>query len=117
MSRRIAVILSSIVTSGVCFGILFTKYDPLIGFLIGFLTGMLNVQMLFRFTRKVMDKTMESALRAYMINLFSRLGFVSMVVAVVARFRQDWLLMLAGGIAVGVIIPLVLSIKNKNERG
>lgn len=118
MNRRTAIILASLVTSGICFGILFTNYYPLLGFLIGFQIGLINIQWLFKDLRKVIDKDINSALRTYVLSLFSRLGLVTMIVVIIERYQHDWIFLLAVGIAVGVLIPLMLAIKQiKSGRG
>lgn len=118
MSSRSALILALSITSGICFGIFFTNKLSLIAVLIGFLLGLLNVQWLFRDSKKVIEERIEQALKRYMLSLFSRLGIITMIVAIIGKYKPDWLFLLAAGIAGGVIIPLIMAIRqNITERG
>ncbi|KUO61978.1 MAG: hypothetical protein APF84_04920 [Gracilibacter sp. BRH_c7a] len=117
MSSRLAIILISLISSGVFLGIIFTNdYSPL-GLILGFLTGLINIQWLSRDTKKAIDQEKFIALRIYFKSLFSRLGVITLIVATVGRFRPEWLLFLALGIAVGIIIPLILSIRQQIMHG
>lgn len=117
MSNRLAIILVSLISSGILLGIFFTNNYNLFGLLLGFITGLINIQWLFRDTKKVIDEEKFVALRIYSKSLFSRLGMVTLVVATVGRFRPEWLLFLALGIAGGIIISLILSIRQQIMHG
>lgn len=118
MTSKSAKVLALAVISGTCFGIFFTSNYSLLGFLLGFLLGLFNIQWLFRDSKKVVDKKIEAALKRYVLSLFSRLGIVTMLFAVVGRYKPEWLFFLALGLAAGVIIPLILAIRqNLGGRG
>lgn len=117
MSNRLAIILVGVTSSGILLGIFFTSNYNLFGLLLGFMTGLINIQWLSRDTKKVIDEEKFVALRIYSKSLFSRLGMVTLVVATVGRFRPDWLLFLALGIAGGIIISLILSIRQQIMHG
>jgi len=120
MTAKTAKIISGFTTVGICLGIFFTKNYNLFGLLIGFLVAILNNQWLFRDARKAQDDpNVQAALVRYKKSLFSRLGMITMVVVVIGKYKNEWLLFLALGIAVGVIISLALATRQqlKNGRG
>ena len=117
MSNRLAIILVCLISSGVFLGIFFTSNYNLFGLILGFITGLINIQWLSRDTKKVIDQEKFVALRIYSKSLFSRLGMVTLVVATIGRFRPEWLLFLALGIAGGIIISLILSIRQQIMHG
>ena len=119
MNNRNTFILACIAASGSMLAIYFTDNSNYSGFLIGFITGLINIRWLSRDTKKAIDEQKFTALRIYFRSLFSRLGMVTLVVAAVGRFRPEWLMYLALGIAAGIIIPMILSIRLqiKNGRG
>lgn len=110
MTNRMAISLGGFVSSAIIFAIYFTNRYYLMGILIGFLTGLINIQWLNRDSRKALSKELKGALRTYYLSLFSRLGMITMVVVSVAKFKTEWLLYLAGGIAAGIIIPLIIAV-------
>ncbi len=117
MNSRTAFTLSAAVTSVILIGISFTNNYAFWGILIGFFTGLVNIQWLFRDSQKAIEKDLYDALKIYYKSLFSRLGMVTLVVATLGRFRPEWLFYLALGITVGVIIPLILAIRQQLIRG
>lgn len=117
--NRITLILISFVSIIILIGIFFTKDSKYFGILLGFITGLVNIQWLFRDSKKVINQAKSAALRIYFRSLFSRLGMITLIVAAVIRFQSDWLLQLVLGIALGIIIPLIISIRQQylNGRG
>jgi hypothetical protein len=112
-------IVLCLVSSGVFFGVFLTGNDALLGLLAGFATGLFYILWLFRAARKTAGTELSGALRSYRKNFFFRLGVVTFIVAVIGGFHQDWLFYLVIGIAVGVIIPLIMAIRQQlqKERG
>lgn len=117
MNNRTVIILAGY-TSAVFFLIIFfTSNYLLLGCIIGFLTGLFNILWLFRDAKRALDKELREALIIYHKSLFSRLGMVTLVVATIGRFRPEWLFYLALGIAAGVIIPMILAIRQQLRDG
>ena len=114
MSHRSIIILMSTVGSATLLGIFFTSNYNYLGIIIGLITGLINIQWLSRDTKKAIDKDKTIAMKIYFKSLFSRLGMLTLVIVSVGRFRPDWLLFLGLGIAVGIIIPLILSIRQQS---
>lgn len=117
MNNRTVIILLGFVSSAVFFGIFFTSNTSLIGILIGFITGLFNIQWLSRDANKAIGEDMSIALRIYNKSLFARLGMVTLVVATIGRFRPEWLFYLALGIAVGIIVPLIIVMRQQLGSG
>lgn len=117
MNNRTVIIVLGFVSTVIFMGIFFTGNDALIAILLGFCTGLFNIQWLFRDADRALDKELYVALRIYYKSLFSRLGMVTLVVATIGRFRPDWLFYLALGIAGGVIIPLIIAIRQQFMHG
>ena len=117
--NRSTIFLISLVSVITLIGILFTKDSKYFGILLGFITGIVNIQWLFRDSKKVINQAKSVALRIYFRSLFARLGMITLIVAAVIRFQPDWLLLLVLGIALGITIPLILSIRQQylNGRG
>jgi len=80
------------------------------GAVIGYSVGFLNTFWLYRDVRHIADLDLSKALRRMRRSLAFRLGLITVVVGMVARWQGQWLLHLAVGIAVGVLLSLVLSI-------
>lgn len=116
MINRTIIVVAGFVASVIFLGIFFTGNYSLIGLLIGFGTGLFNIQWLFRDADKAINEELKEALKIYHKSLFSRLGMVTLVVAAIGRFRPDWLIFLVLGIAGGIIIPLLLIIRQKIKR-
>lgn len=117
IKSRTVIILSGIVSTATLLGVSFTGSVGLLGIIIGFFTGLVNIQWLFWDAGKAIDKELHVALRIYYRSLFSRLGMVTLVVAAIGRYRNEWLFFLVVGIAVGTIIPLILAIRQELVRG
>ncbi|MGI6451480.1 MAG: ATP synthase subunit I [Desulfitobacteriia bacterium] len=117
MKSRTALILWGIVSFPIFLGIAFTENYSWYGFLIGFSAGLFNILWLFRDAAKAIDQDLSMALRIYYKSLFSRLGMITLVVATIGRFQPEWLFSLALGIAGGVIIPLIIAIRNQLRSG
>lgn len=119
MKNKTAMMLTGIVALAVTLGIYATGHNALTGIFIGFLTGLFNVQWLFKDASKAIGQDLTQALRIYYKGLFSRLGMITLVVVMVWRYQADWLFYLALGIAGGIIIPLILAIRQQilHERG
>ncbi|NLI91035.1 MAG: ATP synthase subunit I [Peptococcaceae bacterium] len=117
MNSRSVIILLGSFSAAIFIGISLTNQYTLLGILIGFTAGLVNIQWLFRDAKKALDQELYVALKIYYKSLFSRLGMITLVVATIGRFRPEWLFYLALGIAVGVIIPLILAIRQQLMRG
>jgi len=86
-----------------------TKAWVLLGGVLGYGLGFANALWLYRDTVSSMELDMLAALKKMRRSFFARLGSVLLTVALVGRFRSEWLLFLAIGIALGLIMSLVLS--------
>ncbi|RNC28883.1 MAG: hypothetical protein AWM53_01070 [Candidatus Dichloromethanomonas elyunquensis] len=119
MSNRTVIALLGLFSAVIFVGISITSQYALLGILAGFITGLVNIQWLFQDAQKAVEQELHEALKAYHKSLFSRLGMVTLVVAITGRFRPEWLFSLVLGIAAGVIIPLIIAIRQqlKNGRG
>lgn len=119
MSKRVLTILGGYSASAILLVVYITNNYQFLGVLIGFITGLINIQWLFRDASKVIDKDIRGALRTYYLSLFSRLGMITMVVAAVVKYRPEWLPYYAGGIAAGILIPLIIALiqQRTHERG
>jgi hypothetical protein len=117
MSSRAVIIFLGFSSAVIFIGIAFTNNYGLLGILAGIIAGLINIQWLFKDARKAIDQDLYMALKIYYKSLFSRLGMITLVVATIGRFKPEWLFYLAVGIAVGVIIPLILAIRQQLMRG
>jgi len=117
MNNRSLLILSGYVTSAILLLAVIIDNYALLGALIGFLTGIFNFQWLHRDSKRIVKKDLKAALLVYYKSLFSRLGMITLVVATVGTFKPDWLLYLAGGIAVGVCLPLAWTMIKQHKTG
>lgn len=113
MNSRTVIILAGYTSAAFFIIIFFTNNYCLLGFIIGFLTGLFNIQWLFRDAKRALDKELREALIIYHRSLFSRLGMITLVVATIGRFRPEWLFYLALGIAAGIVVPLILAIRQQ----
>ncbi|MPN04448.1 hypothetical protein SDC9_151686 [bioreactor metagenome] len=97
----------------------FTHNSSLFGAVVGYWTGFIYTQWLFRNVQKSVNLEISTAVRQSRRSFFSRLGFVTLVVATVGRFQKGWLLSLALGIALGLVVSLIIAIIDyiKLERG
>lgn len=117
MNNRSLLILSGYATSAILLLAVLADNYSLLGCLIGYLTGIFNFLWLSRDLRGIVDKDLRTALLVYYKSLFSRLGMVTLVVATIGTFKPEWLLYLAGGIAVGVCLPLALTMIKQFKAG
>ena len=106
-------------TTCILLGIALTGHQTLLGSLAGYWVGFIYTEWIRRETLRSSDLDVNSALKRMRRNLVSRLGMVTLVVVVVARFRVSWLLSLAVGIAIGVIVSFITVAIHKihGERG
>ena len=88
-------------------GIATTGYQNLLGSLIGYWTGFGYTMWVYRDTQISSELDIRSALSRMRRSFFSRLGMVTLVVIIVDRFQKSWLLSLAFGIAVGLIVSFI----------
>ena len=94
-------------TACILLGIAATGYQNLLGSLIGYWTGFGYTMWVYRDTQISSELDIRSALSRMRRSFFSRLGMVTLVVIVVDRFQKSWLLSLAFGIAVGLIVSFI----------
>ncbi len=94
-------------TACILLGIAVTGYLSLLGSLIGYWTGFGYTVWVYRDTQISSELDIRSAISRMRRSFFSRLGMVTLVVIVVDRFQKNWLLSLALGIAVGVIVSFI----------
>lgn len=106
-------------TSGLFLAMGLTHTNRLLGTIVGYWTGFLYTQWLHKNTQRSVELEVSMAIRRMRRSFFARLGFVTLVVAVVGRYRQSWLLNLALGFALGLVISMIIEIKEflKVERG
>jgi len=103
-------------TACILLGIAGTGHQVLFGSLVGYWVGFIYTEWIRRETLRSSELDVNSALKRMRRNLVSRLGMVTLVVVVVARFRTSWLLSLAVGIAIGVIVSFItVAIHRINE--
>lgn len=94
-------------TACILLGIAATGYLNLLGSLIGYWTGFGYTMWVYRDTQISSELDIRSALSRMRRSFFSRLGMVTLVVIIVDRFQKSWLLSLAFGIAVGLIVSFI----------
>lgn len=99
-------------------GVAVTGNDVLLGALIGYLTGFAYTQWFYRDTLQSTELDMRSAVIRMRRSFFARMGFVTLVVVTIARFKTSWLFPLAAGLAAGVILSFVVIVLQVSvERG
>lgn len=84
-----------------------TGNQNLLGGLIGYWTGCGWTIWVHRDTLASSELDVRSAVHKMRLSFFSRLGVVTMIVAAVARLRENWLLGLALGIALGLMVSFI----------
>ena len=96
-----------------------TGYQAFLGSLIGYWVGFGYTVWIYRETQRSSELDIHTALVRVRRGLMARLGMVTLVVAIVARFQSTWLLSLALGIATGVIVSFITVAIHKlhGERG
>ncbi|HEY8911244.1 MAG TPA: hypothetical protein VIM51_13345 [Desulfosporosinus sp.] len=106
-------------TACLLLGIALTGRQTLLGSLVGYWVGFVYTEWIRRETQRSSELDVNSALKRMRRNLVSRLGMVTLVVVAVARFQVGWLLSLALGIAIGVIVSFITVAIHKinGERG
>lgn len=106
-------------TACILLGMAVTGQQNLLGSLIGYWAGFGNALWVYRDTVISSELDINSALRRMRLSFFSRLGMITLVVTAVARFQKQWLLYLALGIAVGVIVSFITVAihRMRGERG
>ncbi|NLO96720.1 MAG: ATP synthase subunit I [Peptococcaceae bacterium] len=119
MSSRTFIMILGFPSSAILLGAALIGNHIWLGLLVGYLVGIINIQWLFRDIKQVAGKDINLALRRYYISFYSRLGMITLVVVMVARFWSERLYCLVFGIIVGVFIPLIVIICQylKHERG
>lgn len=95
-------------TACILIGIVVTGHQTFIGFLIGYWVGFANDIWLHREAKRSSELDLRSAVKRIRLSYITRMSMVTIVFAVVARFRASWLIYLAVGIAAGVILSFVL---------
>lgn len=78
----------------------------LLGALLGYWLGFLNSVWLYRDTLRSIGLTMIAAQKRLRRGFFARLGVITTVVIAIYRFRNDWLVSLVIGLAVGLFLSL-----------
>ena len=96
-----------------------TGHQAFLGGLIGYWVGFGYTIWIHRETQRSSELDIYLALTRMRRALMARLGMVTLVVVIVARFQSTWLLGLALGIAAGVIISFITVAIHKihGERG
>lgn len=94
-------------TACILLGLAVTGYQNLLGGLIGYWTGFGYTIWVYRDTLISSELDIRSAISRMRRSFFSRLGVVTLIVAAVGRFQRSWLLSLAFGIAVGLIVSFI----------
>jgi len=88
-------------------GIAISGQQTYLGSLIGYCAGFGYIIWIYIETQRSSELEIGSALKRMRGGLLSRLGMITLVVVAVARFRESWLLSLAVGIAIGVIVSFI----------
>ena len=110
-------ILLLIGMSLILMGIAVTGNVNLLGALLGYGFGFTYTLWLHRDTLRSVDDELVIAIKRMRRSFFARLGMVTLVVVAVARFQTAWLLPLALGIALGLVVSLVSSMKHISSSG
>lgn len=113
-SKRIFLLLG---TSGLFLAMGLTHNNSFLGAILGYWTGFSYTQLLYKNTQSSIKFEISSAIRRMRRSFFARLGFVTLVVAAVGRYQEGWLFSLAMGLALGLVVSLILGIKEIVERG
>jgi hypothetical protein len=94
-------------TACILLGLAATGYQNLLGSIIGYWTGFGYTVWVYYDTLVSSELDTRSAISRMRRGFFSRLGMVTLVVIAVYRFQKSWLLTLALGIAVGLIVSFI----------
>lgn len=84
----------------------------LYGALLGYVLSFVNILWLHRDTLRNVDVETLIAVQRMRRSFFARLGMITLVVVAVERYQSEWLLPLALGIALGLVVFLIASIKD-----
>jgi len=103
--------------SFILMGVAVTGNSNLLGALLGYVLGFLLTFWLHRDTLRSVDDEVVIAIRRMRRSFFSRLGMITLVVVAVGRFQATWLFPLALGIALGLVVSLLVSIKQISNSG
>lgn len=95
----------------------FTGRADALGAIIGYWIGFVYTQWLHKDALRSAEDDITTALSRMRRSLFTRLGMITLVVALVGRFSTDWLIPLAMGIALGLIVSLFVSIRKIAHSG
>lgn len=116
---RSSLVFLFIGSSLIFLGIALTGLESLLGLLIGYILSFIFIQILYRDTIQSVELDLNLALRRMRRSFLTRWGLITLAVAVVGRFKTEWLLTLAVGIAVGLLVYLLVSIIEvlKDRRG
>lgn len=104
-------------TSALFLGVAFTGESALFGAILGYWIGFAYARWLHRDTLRSVDCDVNTAIKRMRRSFFTRLGMVTLAVAAVGRYQTDWLLTLAIGIALGLVVSLVVGVKQIVESG
>lgn len=106
-------------TSGLFLAMGLTHNNSFLGAIVGYWTGFLFTLWLYKNTQSSLKLELSMAIRRMRRSFFARLGFVTLVVAVVGRYQKSWLFSLAIGIALGLVVSFIIGIKEylQAERG
>ena len=106
-------------TACILLAIALTGRLPFLGGLVGYWAGFGYTLWIYRETHRSSELDINSALIRMRRSLMARLGMITLVVVIVARFHSNWLFSLALGIATGVIVSFITVAIHKlhGERG
>jgi len=106
-------------TAFILFGVALTGHQVLLGSVIGYWVGFGYTVWIHRETQRSSELDINSAIIRMRRSFMARLGMVTLVVVIVARFYSNWLLSFALGIATGVIVSFITVAIHKlhGERG
>jgi|GEM_PF-592190 len=106
-------------TACILLGVAFTGRQVYLGYLLGYWVGFGYTLWFHREALHSSELDIQSAIKRMRRNLMARLGMVTLIITLVARFQKSWLFSLALGIVTGVIISFIIVAiqKNYGERG
>lgn len=106
-------------TACILLGIAISGQQSYFGSLIGYWVGFGYVIWIQVVSKLSSGLDIHAAIKRMRRSLLERLGVVTLVVAVVARFQPSWLFSLAIGIVAGVILSFIIvaTSMNNGERG
>ena len=106
-------------TACILLGIALSGQQSFLGGLIGYWVGFGYTLWIHSETQRSSALDIQTALIRMRRSLMARLGMVTLVVVIVARFQSNWLFSLALGIATGVFVSFITLAIHKlhGERG